>query len=234
MSLYWVVDLVDTHAEHTITTAKNSNLEAVRIRFIKRGSPSGTMTLQLWDASRSTLLGTSPALACNYSDETEYIGTDEEMNMSWIRLLFTGEAIRTSTTYYLRVNPDATYFAAFEAEKRLETWTLDGAHYKATPTDTPTAVYNTGTALTSVGSKVAVDDDTKYYWDSTDLWLFSEPITNAITHDTATTNWLSTAIDYPKPTNDDAGTLETTYGRNFSRYPRLVMQIFGRDYGENS
>lgn len=47
------------------------------------------------------------------------------------------------------------------------------------------------------------------------------------------TNHIVVHIDYPKPTNDNgAPTIEATHGRNFTKYPLLTLQTFGRDFGE--
>lgn len=45
-------------------------------------------------------------------------------------------------------------------------------------------------------------------------------------------NYLTAIFDYPKPTNDNGVTSLELEGRNFQRYPSLLLQVFGIDYGE--
>ena len=165
MSKYWMVAVVDEPVDQSFTTNKNSNLEAIRVRFIKVGDPSGTMKLQILNSAKDTVLAESNNILCDYASETDYVGTDALMNMSWIRFDFAGEAIRTSTTYFARILTDSTYQSGAEFEEYLDTWVLDTGLYKATPTAEPSSLFRKDSGLTLVGSKVAVDDDTKYYWD---------------------------------------------------------------------
>jgi len=161
MSTFTVVELIDESLDIPFNTDKSTNLNAIRTRFLKYGNPPGTMKLQILNEAKDTVLAESNSLNCDYATESDYVGTDDDYNMSWIKFDFDGEAIKTSTNYYLRVLPDSTYFAG--------------------------------------------RDDS---------------------------NHLNVIVDYPKPTNDnDSPTLEDTHGRNFSRYPRAVLQVFGRDYG---
>jgi hypothetical protein len=162
VSKFIVVDLIDEPVDQQLTTGKDTNLEAIRVRFVKVGAPVGTMKLQILDAPKTTVVAESTALKCDYSQEADYVGIDALANMSWIKFSFGGQALRSVTTYHARLLMDATYIAGRD-----------------------------------------------------------------------TSNYLMAVVDYPKPTNDNGVTsIEATQGRNFSKYPRLVLQVFGRDYGE--
>ena len=88
--------------------------------------------------------------------------------------------------------------------------------------------------MTEVFSKGAVNSSSIFFQDGSYIWLNYDPSSlDSIYMFTATTNYISAIIDYPKPTNvgNDLD-FETAHGRNFTKYPALVLQQFGRDYGD--
>lgn len=163
MSKYFCMDIIDSPVDQPFTTGKDTNLEYIRVRFIKVGNPAGTMVLKVLNAAKTATIAASTAINCDFVTDANYVGTDDVANMSWIRFAFNGEALRDGTDYCARLECDATYIAGRDAS-----------------------------------------------------------------------NYIMAVLDYPKPTNDNGLTsIETTWGRNFAKYPTLVLQFFGRDYGEN-
>jgi hypothetical protein len=237
MSFHHCMMYVDTPIDQEIQTGKDTNLKYIRVRFLKVGDPLGDMTLKIMNQAKTETLGTSTSIACDYSTDINYVGSDDEVNMSWIRFTFNGTALRTGTAYYVRLECDSTYIAGVKEEEILDTWTQDGAYYKATPINATTSLYKDDTVMTSVGSKPAIDSSTKYYFDGTDVWLNFDPtLVNVIGSFYSGINYLMALSDYPKPTNDadgDPTNIETSLGRNFTRYPVLTLQVFGRDFGDD-
>ena len=231
MSTFFLVQMIDTYVEIPYSTTKSTNLEAIRIRLLKYNAPLGTMKLQLLNAAKDTVLAESNSLLCNYSDESDYVGSSEILNMSWIKFDFVGEAVVASTQYYLRLVPDSTYFAGVQIETDLTPWTEDTGYYKTPRSEAPVKLFKGDTLMTAVGSKPAIDSDEKYYDDGSDIWLNYDASADQLYMFTANTVFLSTLIDYPKPTNIIDSTFETAKGRNFPKYPHKTVQTFGRDFG---
>jgi len=121
MSKRCIVYIKDSPVDVLFQTNKDTNLYAIRTRFLKYGEPDGNMKLQILNNAKTVVLAESESILCNFSDDPRYLGVDATYNMTILRFLFNYQALRKDINYYMRILPNTAYFATVSLSKCLKT-----------------------------------------------------------------------------------------------------------------